>query len=89
VALGINNGWYDAVIQERQEIEYYFKNSYYPSINESISEELVAGYNKLCLPALGNCTSAAGDGNNFAFMEANIQLVIGPDFREDSTDFEI
>jgi hypothetical protein len=73
VALGINNGWYDSVIQERQEIEFYYKNSYYPRINESTYESLIDGYNDLCLPALKKCTSAAESNLDFACMEAHIQ----------------
>lgn len=70
VALGINNGWYDAVIQEREEIEYYYKNSYYPLINESTYESLVTGYYNICLPALNNCTSAYGTDLDLPCMEA-------------------
>jgi hypothetical protein len=73
VALGINNGWYDSVIQERQEIEFYYKNSYYPMINESTYESLIDGYNDICLQALKKCTSAARSNLDFACMEANIQ----------------
>jgi hypothetical protein len=73
VALGINNGWYDATIQERQGVEFYFKNSYYPLINESIYKSMMEGYNDLCLPALKNCTRAAGSALDDACMEANVQ----------------
>ena len=73
MALGINNGWYDSVIQERQEIEFYYKNSYYPLINESTYYSLINGYNEQCLPALMKCTSAYGSGLDFACMEADVQ----------------
>jgi len=73
VALGINNGWYDSVIQERQGIEFYFKNSYYPLINESTYHSLIDWYYQHCLPALEKCTSAYGSNLDFACMEANVK----------------
>ncbi|KAE9378789.1 carboxypeptidase-like protein S1 [Stipitochalara longipes BDJ] len=79
VALGINNGWYDAVIQERQEIEFYYKNSYYPLINESTYQSLIQGYNEHCLPALKRCTSAYGSDLDIACMEADVQCALAVD----------
>lgn len=62
---------YDSIIQERQEIEFYYKNSYYLMINESIYEStyesLITGYEDLCLSALKKCTSAAGSNLNYGY----------------------
>lgn len=61
VALGINNGWYDAIIQEREFINFSRYNSYYPLINDTVYTEYMAGYEATCLPALENCTSTTGE----------------------------
>ncbi|KAE8444100.1 hypothetical protein EG329_000882 [Mollisiaceae sp. DMI_Dod_QoI] len=57
VALGINNGWYDAVIQEREFISFSANNTYYPLINKSIADAYMANYTEYCLPALLPCNS--------------------------------
>lgn len=61
VALGINNGWYDAKIQYRSYMEYAFKNSYKPLINETFYKQLVADYDVDCGSLLDSC---AKDTNN-------------------------
>ena len=61
VALGINNGWYDAIIQEREYIDFSLYNSYYPLINQSVYNAYMAAYKAKCLPALENCTSTTGE----------------------------
>lgn len=61
VALGINNGWYDAIIQEREFINFSVNNSYYPLINQTIADEYMAEYQNTSLPALEKCTSIAGE----------------------------
>ncbi|KAF8848062.1 alpha/beta-hydrolase [Acephala macrosclerotiorum] len=61
VALGINNGWYDATIQEREYISFSVNNSHYPLINSTIANAYMANYTKFCLPALNNCTSTTDD----------------------------
>lgn len=61
VALGINNGWYDAIIQEREFIDFSLHNSYYPLINETIYKEYMQAYETGCLPGLQNCTSTTGE----------------------------
>ncbi|TVY88036.1 Carboxypeptidase S1 [Lachnellula willkommii] len=57
VALGINNGWYDAIIQEREYISFSVNNTYYPLINTSIADAYLANYTSTCLPALLPCNS--------------------------------
>ncbi|TVY67495.1 Carboxypeptidase S1 [Lachnellula suecica] len=61
VALGINNGWYDATIQEKEFINFSVNNSYYPLINQSIADEYLAAYYKGCLPYLQECTAVTGE----------------------------
>lgn len=75
VALGINNGWYDAIIQEREFISFSVNNSYYPLINESIADAYLADYNAISLPALEKCTQIDGDVEDcFAGRAAIIQV---------------
>ena len=61
IALGVNNGWYDATIQEREFIDFSRNNSYYPLINDTIYTEYMQGYETTCLPALEKCTSTTGE----------------------------
>jgi carboxypeptidase D len=61
IALGINNGWYDAIIQEREFIDFSRNNSYYPLINDTIYTEYMQAYETGCLPGLENCTSTTGE----------------------------
>lgn len=61
VALGINNGWYDAIIQEREYINFSVNNSYYPLINQTIADDYMAEYLNTSLPALKKCTTVEGD----------------------------
>lgn len=60
VALGINNGWYDATIQEREFISFSVNNTYFPLINDSIAASYLADYYSTCLPAQEKCTSVTG-----------------------------
>jgi hypothetical protein len=61
VALGINNGWYDATIQEREFISFSVNNTYFPLINSSIAASYLADYYSTCLPAQEKCTSITGE----------------------------
>ncbi|OTB00724.1 hypothetical protein M426DRAFT_26326 [Hypoxylon sp. CI-4A] len=56
-AVGIHNGWFDATIQERSNIEYAYNNSYGQFLNESFHDDLVELYDVKIKPALDNCTS--------------------------------
>ncbi|OTB17220.1 hypothetical protein K445DRAFT_57100 [Daldinia sp. EC12] len=55
VALGISNGWFDATIQEKANIEYVYNNSYRRLINETFYKELLTRYDIKCKPALDKC----------------------------------
>ncbi|KAI8957971.1 putative carboxypeptidase S1 [Daldinia sp. FL1419] len=57
VALGVSNGWFDATIQEKANIEYVYNNSYRQLINESFYGELLTRYDTKCKAALDRCTS--------------------------------
>ncbi|KAF4620113.1 hypothetical protein G7Y89_g14707 [Cudoniella acicularis] len=61
VALGINNGWYDDIIQEREFISFSQNNSYFPLINATIAADYMADYNIGCLAPLENCNATTGE----------------------------
>lgn len=70
VALGINNGWYDAIIQEREFINFSVNNSYYPLINQTIADEYMADFKNTSLPALEKCTTIEGDDADCSAADA-------------------
>ncbi|KAF4231793.1 hypothetical protein CNMCM6457_005092 [Aspergillus fumigatiaffinis] len=55
VALGVNNGWIDAAIQEKAYIEYSYNNTYEQLIDSSDRTRLLSVYNSQCLPAIQKC----------------------------------
>lgn len=57
IALGINNGWFDAAIQEIGFINFSEYNSYYPLINETIYKEYLNASETLCVPPTLECQS--------------------------------
>ena len=68
VALGINNGWYDAILQEKATVHYSFNNSYKPLISASQHTSFLKTYNDQCLPLLQQCNAV--EGNNSACANA-------------------
>ena len=61
VALGINNGWYDPVIQYKAYVDFSYNNTYSPLISESDYNSYLDSYNSDCLPALQQCTTTTGN----------------------------
>ncbi|KAL8687804.1 MAG: hypothetical protein Q9224_005046, partial [Gallowayella concinna] len=61
VALGVNNGWFDAQLQQKAYIDYSALNSYRPLITASQRKSYLKTYNTKCLPALQSCASAGTD----------------------------
>ena len=57
----MNNGWYDAFIQEREYVSFSRNNSYFPLINDSIANSYLTEIKATCLPALKQCTSTTGE----------------------------
>lgn len=58
--LTLNYSNYDVAISERNSIEFSYKNSYYPLINESTYHRYAHQCETDCLPALKNCTAMTG-----------------------------
>lgn len=63
VALGINNGWHDAVIQEKAYIDYSLNNSYKALISKSQHKTYMSRYTSTCLPALEKCVRSGSNAD--------------------------
>lgn len=63
IALGINNGWYDPVLQQKAYIDYSYNNTYAPLISASQHTSYTNTYNSKCLPALQACNSVSGENS--------------------------
>ncbi|PMD30346.1 alpha/beta-hydrolase [Hyaloscypha variabilis F] len=68
VALGINNGWYDAILQEKATVHFSYNNTYKPLITASQHTSFLKTYNDQCLPLLEQCNAL--EGNNTACANA-------------------
>ncbi|KAH9215580.1 Alpha/Beta hydrolase protein [Leptodontidium sp. 2 PMI_412] len=60
VTLGINNGWFDPIIQEKASIHYSFNNSYKAIISASQHTMYLDSYETYCLPLLKKCGEVTG-----------------------------
>lgn len=63
VALGINNGWYDPVIQEKAYVDFSYNNTYKSLLSASQHTTYLNTYNTKCLPLLEKCTSTTGSNS--------------------------
>lgn len=63
VALGINNGWYDPIIQYRAYADYAYNNSYNQIITSDQRDSYIDSYNNDCVPALQQCSSLTGSNS--------------------------
>ncbi|KAL1639179.1 hypothetical protein SLS58_008147 [Diplodia intermedia] len=68
IALGVNNGWIDAELQEKAYIDYSVNNSYKQIISQSEATSYYNTYEKTCLPAIQTCEST---GTNNACVNAD------------------
>ena len=63
VALGINNGWYDPILQYKAYVDYSYNNTYRSIISASQHTSYLNTYNTKCLPALQKCTAITGSNS--------------------------
>jgi carboxypeptidase C (cathepsin A) len=63
IALGINNGWYDPIIQYKAYVDFSYNNTYTPLITASQHTSYLNTYTKSCLPGLQKCTSVTGSNS--------------------------
>lgn len=55
IALGVNNGWYDSLIQIKSLIDFSYSNSYKQIINATAREQYTLDYRRYCVPQLEAC----------------------------------
>lgn len=60
VALGINNGWFDPIIQEKAYVDFSYNNTYTELISASQHTSYLNTYTTKCLPLLQKCASTTG-----------------------------
>jgi carboxypeptidase C (cathepsin A) len=63
IALGINNGWYDPIIQYKAYVDFSYNNTYTPLITASQHTSYLNTYTSKCLPLLEKCTSVTGSNS--------------------------
>jgi carboxypeptidase C (cathepsin A) len=63
VALGINNGWYDATLQYKAYIDFSYNNSYKQLITQSQYNSYLQSYNNDCLPAIQACIQSGSNSD--------------------------
>lgn len=69
MALGINNGWFDAALQNKAYIDFSYNNTYRQLINDDQASSYMESYNNACLPAIKSCDQS---GRNFACANADV-----------------
>ena len=63
VALGINNGWFDPIIQYEAYVQFSYNNTYKPLISSSDYQSYMSDYQSQCLPYLQKCTGVTGSNS--------------------------
>ncbi|KAG9246480.1 carboxypeptidase-like protein S1 [Calycina marina] len=63
IALGINNGWFDPVIQYKAYVDFSYNNTYKSLISESQHTTYTSTYTSKCLPLLQKCTTTTGSNS--------------------------
>ncbi|MCJ1475710.1 hypothetical protein MMC13_004373 [Lambiella insularis] len=63
IALGINNGWYDPIIQYKAYVDFSYNNTYKPLITAAQHTSYTNTYNSDCLPLLKECPSITGENS--------------------------
>lgn len=61
VALGINDGWFDALVQEPAYAKYLNDNPYRQIIDSDTRDEYLDDFSQRCDPALRTCRSTGSD----------------------------
>ena len=91
IALGVNNGWYDSLIQIKSLIDFSYSNSYKQIINATAREQYTLDYRRYCVPQLEACRRSKSD----SFCRAGLLFCITglPDSIQDrlvaEADFDI
>lgn len=78
VALGINNGWYDATIQEKAYVDFSYNNTYKPLITSAQHTQFLSAYSSQCAPALSKCHSSGSNTDCVNSDNACYNAIEGP-----------
>ena len=78
VALGINNGLFDNLIQEKSLVEFSYNNTYKPLITEAQYNQYLTAYNNDCAPALTQCLASNSDTDCVNAMNVCENEIEGP-----------
>lgn len=87
IALGINNGWIDAALQEQAYIDFALNNTYRQLITPSQAQRVQSDLDNSCLPALSQCAASGSDSDCSNADNACYNAVEGP-VSQDS-DFDV
>lgn len=87
VALGINNGWFDATLQEKAYVDFSYNNTYKPLISASQHDSYINAYNSKCAPALAKCKSTGSNSDCENSDNACYNAIEGP--LSQSGDFDV
>ncbi|KAK7912223.1 hypothetical protein PG985_014704 [Apiospora marii] len=70
VAVGINNGWFDAKIQYRAYVDYSANNSYNQILSPAQYTDYMNAYESDCAPAVDGCAGAGASGSDDSCSQA-------------------
>ncbi|KAI9730445.1 MAG: hypothetical protein M1818_008140 [Claussenomyces sp. TS43310] len=87
IALGINNGWYDAELQEKAYVDFSYNNTYKSLISKSDYESYLDTYSNDCLPALQTCASSGSNSDCENADNSCYQDIEGP--LSETADFDV
>lgn len=63
VALGINNGWIDPLLQYQAYPMFAYENGYNQLVTERQYNKYMTAYTDTCVPAYAGCTNLTGDNS--------------------------
>ena len=59
----VNNGWYDALIQEQAYVQFSYNNTYKPMITQNQYNQYMNAYTSQCAPAIQQCQSSGSNSD--------------------------
>ncbi|KAL9103037.1 MAG: hypothetical protein Q9163_001896, partial [Psora crenata] len=78
IALGINNGWFDAALQEQAYVDFSYNNTYKPMITAAQHAQYLDANSRTCAPALAKCRSTGSNADCTASDNACYNAIEGP-----------
>ncbi|KAL9124230.1 MAG: hypothetical protein Q9217_006420 [Psora testacea] len=78
IALGVNNGWFDAALQEKAYVDFSYNNTYKTMITAAQHKQYLDAYTQTCAPALAKCRSSGSNDDCEASNNACYNAVEGP-----------